>query len=100
MKIDENFVELILHDFTLNKKQCEILDLPFPLTEGWDSLVLEKEITVTDTNLLILLKGKLALKTQDQIVKNSQSLEIQKLQILQKKKHRLPKVLNQKICKV
>ncbi len=68
MKIDENFIELILHDFTLNKKQCEILGLPFPLEDGWDSLLLEKELSTSDTNLLILLKGKLALKTQDQIV--------------------------------
>ena len=74
MIIDEKFIELILNDFTLNKKQCEILDLPFPLEDGWDSLVLEKEISTTDTNLLILLKGKLALKTQDQIIKNYKTL--------------------------
>ena len=74
MKIDENFIELILHDFTLNKKQCEILGLPFPLEDGWDSLVLEKEISTTDTNMLILLIGKLAIKTQDQIVKNYKKL--------------------------
>jgi len=74
MKIDDKFLELILHDFTLNKKQCEILGFTFPPEEGWDSLVINKEISTTDTNLLILLKGKLALKTQEQIVKNYKTL--------------------------
>ncbi len=74
MKIDDKFVELILHDFTLNKKQCEILGFSFPPEDNWDSLVLNKEISTADTNLLILLKGKLALKTQEQIVKNYKTL--------------------------
>lgn len=74
MKIDKNFIELIQYDATLNKKQCEILSLPFPLDEAWESLVLGKELSTADTNLLILLKGKLALKTQDQIVKNYKTL--------------------------
>jgi len=74
MKIDDNFVELILHDFILNKKQCEILGFSFPPADGWESLIMEKDISTADTNLLILLKGKLALKTQEQIVKNYKTL--------------------------
>lgn len=74
MKIDENYLELILNDFTLNKAQAKILNLTFPLEENWDSLILEKEITTTDTNLLILLKGKLALTVQKQIIENYKTL--------------------------
>jgi ribonuclease HI len=74
MKIDEKYLELILSDFTLNKAQAKILDLPFPLEDTWDSLILEKELTTRNTNLLILLKGKLALKAQEQIIKNYETL--------------------------
>ncbi len=74
MKIDENYMKLILNDFTLNKKQCEILNLAFPLEDGWDFQVLDKELSTANTNLLILLKGKHSLKTQEQIVKNYQTL--------------------------
>ncbi len=74
MKIDENYLELILNDSTLNKAQAKILDLPFPLEDSWDTLILEKELSTRDANLLILLKGKLALKTQDQIIKNYETL--------------------------
>ena len=74
MKIDDKFIELILHDFTLNKKQCEILGFSFPPEDNWSSLVIDKEISTTETNLLILLKGKLAVTTQEQIVKNYKAL--------------------------
>ncbi len=74
MKIDENYLELITNDSTLNKAQAKILDLVFPLEEGWNLLILNKELDTKSTNLLILLKGKLALKTQDQIIKNYEAL--------------------------
>lgn len=74
MKIDEHFIELVLTDFTLNKTQCEILSLPFPLALGWDSLVLEKEISRDDANLLILLKGHFPVKTQEQIIENYRTM--------------------------
>ncbi len=74
MKIDENYLDLIINDSTLNKAQAKILDLTFPLENGWDSLILNKELDTKNTNLLILLKGKLALKTQDQIIKNYETL--------------------------
>lgn len=74
MKIDTNYLELIKNDSTLNKAQAKILDLPFPLEDEWDKLILEKELDTKNTNLLILLKGKLALKTQDQIIKNYETL--------------------------
>ena len=74
MKIDKNYLELIQHDSTLNKAQAKILNLPFPLEDTWASIILDKELNTKDTNLLILLKGKLALKTQDQIIKNYETL--------------------------
>ncbi len=74
MKIDENYLSLILNKEELNKAQAEILDLPFPLENGWESFILGKELNTRDTNLLILLKGKLALKTQEQIIKNYETL--------------------------
>lgn len=74
MKIDENYLEIILNDSTLNKSQANILGLPFPLEGGWDTLILEKELNTRDTNLLILLKGKLALTVQKQIIQNYETL--------------------------
>ncbi len=70
MKIDENYLELILNDFTLNKAQADILALSFPLEDTWDSHILGKELNTSETNLLILLKGKISVKTQEQIIKN------------------------------
>jgi len=74
MKIDENYLDLIVNDSTLNKAQAKILNLSFPLENNWESLILKKELNTRDTNLLILLKGKLALKTQEQIIKNYETL--------------------------
>ena len=74
MKIDESYLELIVNDSTLNKAQAKILDLTFPLEESWASIILGKELNTRETNLLILLKGKLALKTQEQIIKNYETL--------------------------
>jgi len=74
MKIDENYLELILHNNTLNKAQAEILSLPFPLEDNYKSLILQKELNTRDTNLLVLLKGDLALKAQKQIIKNYETL--------------------------
>lgn len=74
MKIDENYVELILHNDTLNKAQAELLGLAFPLKDGWETILLEKELNTKQTNLLILLKGDLAIKAQKQILKNYEVL--------------------------
>lgn len=74
MKIDENYVELILHNNTLNKAQADLLGLNFPLENGWETFLLEKELNTKQTNLLILLKGDLALKAQKQIIQNYETL--------------------------
>lgn len=76
MKIDENYLELIINDSTLNKAQAKILNLAFPLEDNWTKLIFGKELNTRDTNLLILLKGKLALKTQEQIIKNYETLSV------------------------
>ncbi len=70
MQITEKFIELISHDNTLNKTQAKILDLPFPPESNWKEEVLNKEILKNDANRLMLLKGKLAIKAQEQILKN------------------------------
>lgn len=70
MQINENFIELISHDDTLNKEQAKILELPFPLRDKWKEEVFNKEILKNDANRLMLLKGKLAIKAQEQILKN------------------------------
>ncbi|MCH9739484.1 MAG: ribonuclease H [Epsilonproteobacteria bacterium] len=55
---------------TLNKAQCEILGLEYPLDENWEALTIEKELSLKESNLFLFLRGKLALKAQEQIIKN------------------------------
>lgn len=69
MKIDNNFLELITHSDTLNEKQSELLECDISLLD-WQDEVLDKEISNELANLLILLKGKLAKRGQEVIVKN------------------------------
>lgn len=70
MVIDEKIIEMGMYNFTLNKAQFKILGQEDPPVEGWESLVIGKEITKKDVDLFLLLRGKLALKAQDQIIKN------------------------------
>ena len=70
MKIEQNFIELISYKNNLNEKQFEILNLPYPAIENWQNLALQKEVSRNDANLLMLLKGNLSLKAQEQIIKN------------------------------
>ena len=70
MKIDNNFIQLISHKDTLNKEQFKILSLDYPSEENWENQALEKEVSKNDMNLLMLLKGDLSLKAQEQIIKN------------------------------
>ena len=70
MKMDNKFIELISHGDTLNKIQCKILNIDFPTNDNWTDEVLNKEILRNDANRLMLLKGNIAIKAQEQIVKN------------------------------
>ena len=70
MTIDNSFIQLISHKDTLNKEQFKILALEYPALDNWKELVLNKEVSKNDTNLLMLLKGDLSLKAQEQIIKN------------------------------
>jgi len=70
MIIKNEFIELISFGNTLNKVQCKILDIDFPTNENWETAILNKDILRNDANRLMLLKGKLALKAQEQIIKN------------------------------
>lgn len=73
--ITEQFIEKILFDFTLNKNQCKILNLDFPLTQNWDTEILDKKVSEENIELLILLTGKLTEKAQEQIIKNYNFLQ-------------------------
>mgnify|MGYP005991391665 FL=1 len=70
MQITTEFIHLISFDETLNKEQCKILGLTFPPEDNWREVILQKDILKNDANRLMLLKGKLALKAQEQILKN------------------------------
>jgi len=72
MIIDEGFIEKGMYNFILNKAQFKILGQVYPPIEGWESLVIDKKITQDEANLFLLLRGKLALKAQEQIIKNYQ----------------------------
>ena len=69
MKIDENFINLISYKNNLNQKQFEILQL-LENQQNWENLVLSRDISKNDANLLMLLKGNLSQKAQEQIIKN------------------------------
>lgn len=68
MKIDNNFIKLITYKQSLNKEQFKILGLDE--NSNWEELALDKDISRNDANLLMLLKGDLSLKAQEQIIKN------------------------------
>ncbi|MGB5867544.1 MAG: RNase H family protein [Arcobacteraceae bacterium] len=70
MNLDINFIELITYNNTLNKMQCAILNIEFPTTENFQITLLNKEISRNDANRLMLLKGNIAIKAQEQILKN------------------------------
>ncbi|MBU1667764.1 reverse transcriptase-like protein [bacterium] len=59
-----------MHGETLNKAQCEILGLEYPLDEDLEALDIKKELSLKETNLFLFLRGKLALQAQEQIVRN------------------------------
>jgi len=70
MNIDDRFIELISHKDTLNKTQCKILNIDFPMSDNWKDAIQKKDISEHDVNKLILLKGITALKSQELIIKN------------------------------
>ena len=70
MRVDSTFIELGMQGKSLNKAQFEILGQPYPPNEGWENLVLQRELSTKEGNLFLLLRGKLALKAQEQIIKN------------------------------
>lgn len=70
MTIDNSFIQLISHKDTLNKEQFKILGLEYPPLDNWKELALNKEVSKNDGNLLMLLKGDLSLKAQEQLIKN------------------------------
>jgi len=72
MLANEDFIKMGMFNFTLNEAQFKILGQPYPPSKGWETIVINTNISKDDANLFLLLKGKLALKTQEQIIKNYQ----------------------------
>jgi len=72
MKITKEFLELGSFSQTLNQEQCNILNIEYPLKDDWQELVIDKELSLKDTNLFLFLRGKLSVKAQKQIMKNYQ----------------------------
>jgi len=70
MKITNQLLEIISYSDTINKAQCELLGLVYPPSDNWREIILERELGVGDINLLIMLRGKLALTEQKQIMSN------------------------------
>jgi len=70
MNINTIFLDLISHNETLNKTQCKLLNIEFPVNENYKKELQDKKISEHDVNKLILLKGIVAIKSQEQIVKN------------------------------
>ena len=69
MKIDNNFINLISYKNNLNEEQFKILEL-LENEQNWQNLILDRDIPKNDANLLMLLKGNLSHKAQEQIIKN------------------------------
>lgn len=70
MILTEKILEKCLDDFTLNQMQCKILNLSFPLKENWELEIIDRNVDDVVFELLVLLKGKISLKGQKQIVEN------------------------------
>lgn len=70
MTINNEFIDLISNTNTLNKTQCKILNIDFPTNKSWQEELINKEISEHDVNKLILLKDIVAIKSQEQILKN------------------------------
>ena len=74
MKITQAFLDLGVHEGLLNKTQHALLGQEFPAPMDWKELVLGQEISVADSNLFLLLRGKLPLTVQKQLVANYKAL--------------------------
>ncbi len=70
MNITEQFISDIMTNFELNKTQFELLGFSYPPEDNWDSNIINYQINQRTFELLVLLKGKIALKTQKQIINN------------------------------
>jgi len=70
MNITEQFLSSIINNFELNKAQFELLGLCYPAEENWYSAIVNSEIDQRTFELLVLLRGNIALKTQKQIINN------------------------------
>lgn len=74
MRVDSEFIKMGMSGGTLNMAQCKILGLNDSPNESREALKIERELSTKESNLFLLLRGKLSLKAQEQIIKNYQLL--------------------------
>ena len=74
MKITEELLKLGIYNDTLNKSQCDILGIDYPISDNWYDMVLGRELSTPNINLFILLCGKFPMTTQKKIIQNYQNL--------------------------
>ncbi|MEA3512110.1 MAG: RNase H family protein [Campylobacterota bacterium] len=70
MLINGEFIKLISYGDNINKIQCNILGIEFPVGKNYIEELINKDISRNDANRLMLLKGNIAIKAQEQILKN------------------------------
>jgi len=75
MKITEDFILNILHQSELNQAQCKLLGVEYPMIEIQLENLVDTELDKRVSDLLVLLRGKIAIKTQQQLIKNYGLLE-------------------------
>lgn len=72
MILDKDFITLGMHNDTLNKAQFELLGESYPPHDGWEERILELDISQSNANLFLFLRGKLSIQAQKQIIQNYQ----------------------------
>lgn len=70
MIITDEFISEVMYDCELNRMQFKLLGFNYPPEDGWEIKITERSIDQRTFDLLVLLKGKLALKAQQQIILN------------------------------
>ncbi len=75
MKLTEDFILNILYKAELNQEQCKLLNINYPTISVELESLIDTELDKRVSDLLVLLRGKIAMRTQLQIMKNYDLLE-------------------------
>ena len=101
MIITSNFIKMIVFNLTINKMQCELLNISYPLDSNWKMLILNKELDDENRNLLLLLRGDFTYEKQKVILSNYYNM-VGSLELLHhnNKKEELVREVDKKIKKL